>query len=382
MTLSSRVVVIGAGVFGAWTALLLRRSGLSVTLLDAFGAGHTRSSSSGASRVIRIGYGHETLYSQWAQRSLVAWQELSRERRQELFTKTGVLWMAREDDASTDETIETLGQLGVPFETLDRVQLEGRYPQLNFGLVARGLLEPKSGVILARRAVQAVVEQAVKQSVDYRVTAAMPPTTSGHLESVHTTDGDEIRAGTYVFACGPWLPKLFPTLLGPRIHPTRQEVFFFGTEPGDRRFAPPAMPAWVDFAGGVFGLPDLEGRGFKIGLDHHGAPFDPDTGERLISADALQVARMILARRVPSLEHAPLLESRVCQYSNSWNGDFLIDRHPDIDNVWLVGGGSGHGFKHGPAVGEYVTTQLSGREAPEPRFTLAAHQEKQERGIF
>ena len=270
MTLSSRVVVIGAGVFGAWTALLLRRSGLSVTLLDAFGAGHTRSSSSGASRVIRIGYGHETLYSRWAQRSLVAWQELSRERRQELFTKTGVLWMAREDDASTDETIETLGQLGVPFETLDRVQLEGRYPQLNFGLVARGLLEPKSGVILARRAVQAVVEQAVKQSVDYRVTAAMPPTTSGHLESVHTTDGDEIRAGTYVFACGPWLPKLFPTLLGPRIHPTRQEVFFFGTEPGDRRFAPPAMPAWVDFAGGVFGLPDLEGRGFKIGLDHHG----------------------------------------------------------------------------------------------------------------
>lgn len=382
MTLSSRVVVIGAGVFGAWTALLLRRSGLSVTLLDAFGAGHTRSSSSGASRVIRIGYGHETLYSRWAQRSLVAWQELSRERRQELFTKTGVLWMAREDDPSTDETIETLGQLRVPFETLDRVQLEGRYPQFNFGPVARGLLEPKSGVILARRAVQAVVDQAVKQSVDYRVTAAMPPTTSGHLESVHTSDGDEIRAGTYVFACGPWLPKLFPTLLGPRIHPTRQEVFFFGTEPGDRRFAPPAMPAWVDFAGGVFGLPDLEGRGFKIGLDHHGPPFDPDTGERLISADALQVARMILARRVPSLEHAPLLESRVCQYSNSWNGDFLIDRHPDIDNVWLVGGGSGHGFKHGPAIGEYVTTQLSGREAPEPRFTLAAHQEKQERGIF
>ena len=185
-----------------------------------------------------------------------------------------------------------------------------------------------------------------------------------------------------MFACGPWLPKLFPAVLGDRLHPTRQEVFFFGAEPGDRRFAPPAMPAWMDLAGGVYGLPDLEGRGFKVGLDHHGPPFDPDTGERIVSDGALQVARMILARRVPALESAPLLEAHVCQYSNSWNGDFVIDRHPEIDNVWLVGGGSGHGFKHGPAVGEYVTEQLSGRATPETRFTLEAHQQSPERGIF
>ena len=226
------------------------------------------------------------------------------------------------------------------------------------------------------------MRQAVKQSVDYGVTAVMPPTDTGHVESVRTSDGDLITAGTFVFACGPWLPKLFPAVLGDRIHSTRQEVFFFGSEPGDRRFAPPAMPAWIDFAGGVYGLPDLEGRGFKIGLDHHGPPLDPDTGDRIVSDDALQVARMILARRIPALESAPLLEAHVCQYSNSWNGDFVIDRHPEIDNVWLVGGGSGHGFKHGPAVGEYVTDQLSGRAIPETRFTLEMHQTSRERGIF
>ena len=382
MSSASHVAVIGAGVFGAWTALQLRRSGRSVTLVDAFGAGHTRSSSGGATRLFRVGYGREAIYSKWAQRSLDAWQELFRHGRHELFTRTGVLWMARADDAFTDETIETLRRLRVPFETLDRTALRERYPQFNLGPITRGVFEPEAGVIMARRAVQAVVRQAIKQSVEYRVTAVTPPTATGHVESVSTSDGDRITAGTFVFACGPWLPKLFPAVLGDRIHSTRQEVFFFGSEPGDRRFTPPAMPAWVDFAGGVFGLPDLEGRGFKIGLDHHGPPFDPDSGTRTVSDDALQVVRMILARRVPALESAPLLEAHVCQYSNSWNGDFVIDRHPEIENVWLVGGGSGHGFKHGPAVGEYVTAQLSGRATPEARFTLEAHQRSPARTIF
>ena len=382
MSRASDVVVIGAGVFGAWTALLLRRSGRSVILVDAFGAGNSRSSSGGASRVFRIGYGRETIYSRWAQRSYTAWLELFRDTRQELFTQTGVLRMSRADDPYTDNTIETLRQLRVPFETLDRTELEQRYPQFTFGPITGGVLEPEAGVIMARRAVQVVVRQAVRQSVDYRVAAVRTPNDDGPVDALVTSDGDRITAGTYVFACGPWLPKLFPTVLGDRMHTTRQEVFFFGAEPGDRWFAPPAMPAWVDFAGGVYGLPDLEGRGFKVGLDHHGPRFDPDTGERIVSDDALQVARMILARRLPTLEAAPLLEAHVCQYSNSWGGDFIIDRHPAIDNIWLVGGGSGHGFKHGPAVGEYVTAQLSGRATPEARFTLAAHQGSQERVIF
>ena len=95
MSRASDVVVIGAGVFGAWTALLLRRSGRSVTLVDAFGAGNTRSSSGGASRVFRIGYGREAIYSDWAQRSFSAWLDLFRDARQALFTRTGVLWLSR-----------------------------------------------------------------------------------------------------------------------------------------------------------------------------------------------------------------------------------------------------------------------------------------------
>ena len=227
-----------------------------------------------------------------------------------------------------------------------------------------------------------VVRQAVKQSVDYRIAAVAAPTGAGAIDGLDTSDGDRLTAGTYVFACGPWLPKLFPAVLGPRIQSTRQDVFFFGAEPGDSQFGPPDMPAWFDPAGGVYGVPDLEGRGFKIGLHHHGPPFDPDSSERVVSDDALQVARMILSRRVPALEHAPLLEARVCQYANSATGDFLIDQHPDHDNVWLVGAGSGHGFKHGPAVGDYVAERLSDRGAPEARFTLDAHRGEAERTII
>ena len=206
MSRASDVAVIGAGVFGAWTALQLRRSGRSVTLVDAFGAGHTRSSSGGTSRVFRIGYGREAIYSRWAQRSLSAWLDLFRDAHQELFTRTGVLWMARADDPVTDETIETLQRLRVGFQTLDRTELERRYPQFTFGPVTCGVLEPEAGVIMARRAVQAVVRQAGRQSVDYRVTAVKPPNGDGRVDALVASDGTRITAGTYVFACGPWLP--------------------------------------------------------------------------------------------------------------------------------------------------------------------------------
>ena len=382
MPRSSDVVVVGAGVFGAWTALQLRRAGRSVTLVDAFGAGNTRSSSSGATRVMRVGYGADLLYSQWAQRSAYEWRELFRTYRQDLFTRTGALWMARDDDDTTDATIETLTRLHVPFESLDRDALEQRFPQFTFGPITRGLFEPEAGVIMARRAVQMVVRQAVKQSVDYRVAAVSAPTGEGAIDGLVISDGSRLTAGTYVFACGPWLPKLFPEVASERMRSTRQDVFFFGAEPGDRRFGPSEMPAWIDAAGGVYGVPDLEGRGFKIGLHHPGPPFDPDSSERAVSDDALEVARMVLSRRVPALERAPLLEARVCPYTNSGTGDFLIDQHPDHDNVWLVGAGSGHGFKHGPAVGDYVAARLSNRGAPEARFTLDAHRPGAERTTY
>jgi sarcosine oxidase len=375
--------VVGAGVFGAWTAYHLRQSGQSVVLLDGYGPANARASSGGESRLIRMGYGADEVYTRWAVRSLALWQEFFRDVGRPLFHRTGVLWLAQANDPYTLATLGTLGEVGVNFEKLTRAELEGRFPQFVFGPDTWGVFEPDSGVLIARRAVQAVVEQAVGRGVTYLPEAVAAPAGGGRLESVSTRSGLKVTAANFVFACGPWLPQIFPGLLGELIRPTRQEVFFFGVGAGDSRFAPPAMPAWVDFEELVYGVPDLEGRGFKLAIDRHGPPFDPDAGERLVTAEGLASAREQLARRLPGLRDAPVVEARVCQYENTPNGDFLIDRHPDFDNLWLVGGGSGHGFKHGPALGEYVAGRLTraGSDA-EPRFALATKGVARRRSVY
>lgn len=376
------VAVVGAGVFGAWTAYFLARSGKKVVLLDAYGPGNSRASSGGESRIIRMGYGADEIYTRWAMRSLRLWQEFFARTDHPLFHRTGVLWMFDEGNRYEQGTLETLTRLEVQFERLSPPELEKRYPQIAFGAVRWGLLEPESGVLMARRAVQAVVEHAVESGAEYIPEAAIAPEGKGKLSAVATRTGATVRAGTFVFACGPWLGKLFPKLLGRRIFPSRQEVFFFGAPAGDQRFVPPAMPAWICLADEMYGIPDLENRGFKIALDRHGPAFDPDTGKRVATAQGLAQVRKYLAARFPALKDAPVVETRVCQYENTSNGDFLIDRHPAFENVWLVGGGSGHGFKHGPALGEYVAARITEDGAVEPRFTLATKGKLQKRAVF
>jgi len=203
------------------------------------------------------------------------------------------------------------------------------------------------------------------------------------LNTIETSAGREISAGDFVFACGPWLPGLFPELLSDVIQPTRQEVFFFGVPAGDVRFAPPDLPVWIDFEDLVYAIPDVEGRGLKMAIDAHGGVVDPETMDRTVTIEGTAAIRKHLARRFPSLADAPIIETRVCQYENTSNGDFLIDRHPGLENVWLVGGGSGHGFKHGPGVAGYVTALvISDNKQIEPRFTLATKSALQQRKVY
>jgi len=379
------VAVIGAGVFGAWTAHHLRQAGQRVALVDCYGAAHARASSGGESRIIRMGYGDDEIYTRSAMRSLVLWLEFFEKARQPLFYETGVLWTAAPGNPYTENTRQTLARCGVRFETLSTAQMQSRYPQMEFAAGAWGIFEPESGALMARRAVQAVVADLARNGVAYLCEAIATPAGRGAaLTSLRTSAGRDIRAGAFVFACGPWLPKLFPGLLGKRIEITRQEVFFFGAPRGDRRFAPPAMPVWIDFSDprGPYGFPDLEDCGVKIALDRHGPPIDPDSADRTPSAEGMAAARDLLAGRFPALRHAPLLEARVCQYENTSSGDFLIDRHPDFPNVWLIGGGSGHGFKHGPAAGEYLAARVLNGGETEPRYSLATKAETPHRSVF
>ncbi len=379
--------VIGAGVFGSWTAYCLQKSGARVLLIDAYGPANARASSGGESRIIRAGYGADEIYTRWSLRALPLWRELfARAGRPELFQPTGVLWIAHGQEPYALASMAVMKDAGAKFEKIAPDQLRRRFPQISFEDAAWGILEPDSGVLMARRAVQAVLEQAQKFGLTYACEMVAAPLGRGHLSTLSTASGETIWANNFVFACGPWLPKVFSDLLGNRIFPSRQEVFFFGVPPGNTQFAIPAMPTWIDSKYEFYGMPDLESRGFKVANDRHGEKVDPDTQSRIASSEALAAAKKYVARRFPQLQEAPAVETRVCQYENTSNGDFLIDRHPDFDNVWLVGGGSGHGFKHGPSVGEYVAALVlhrgaSGAPKLEPRFSLASKQSAQNRTI-
>jgi sarcosine oxidase len=376
------VIVVGAGVFGAWTAWQLRAAGRSVLLVDQYGPANARASSGGESRVIRMSYGPDETYTRFSWRSLAKWKAFFGEvGRPELFQRTGVLWMTKREDANAIASLRALEASQIPHERLDERELRKRYPQIAVIDGGSAILEPESGALLARRAVQAVVADAIRRGVEYQVAAVEPLAGEGRLEALHTTSGEPLRAGAFVLACGPWLAKVAPRALAGRIFPTRQPVFFFGVPKGDTRFSAPALPTWLDFGQGFYGMPDIEGRGLKVANDQHGPEFDPDTGERVPGADALAEARAFLEERFPGMRGAPLAEARVCQYENTSNGDFVIDRHPGYENVWLCGGGSGHGFKHGPAVGEYTAERVLKGDASDPRFTLASKQTIQKRSV-
>jgi len=368
------IAVIGAGAFGGWTALFLRRQSARVTLLDAWGPGNSRASSGGETRVIRATYGPRAVYTHMAVRALTLWKEYQQRWRRQLYHGIGVLWLVESDDQFERAALPILRAARVAFEELRGAEVARRYPQINCEQVRWAIFEKDAGYLTARRACAAVLEGFIAEGGEYRQLAVQAPIEprGGELSSVTLSDGSRLTADRFVFACGPWLGSLFPDVIGDRVRATRQEVFFFGTPSGDRRYTEEALPVWADHGTRfIYGIPGNEWRGFKVADDSRGPVFDPTNGERTPTDSALQIARDYIAYRFPGLKRAPLLESRVCQYEESPDEHFIIDHHPQAANAWLVGGGSGHGFKHGPAVGELVARLVLSGAAPDEQFRLS-----------
>ena len=383
-TMKDHVAVVGAGVFGAWAAHHLQQAGHKVTLIDAWGPAHSRASSGGESRMTRAGYGRDAIYTRMATDSLPQWKALSAVSGLPIFVASGVIFFSAVRDDYFDGTIEVHRELGLPIEALDQAQMSQRFPMIDFDGIEIGLLEPDFGALMAQRAVLTLVDRFVRAGGDYRKGFVQPPEPGQkRLDAIRLSSGATIKADRFVFAAGPWLPKLFPDVIGKRILATRQEVFYFAPPAGDRRFLPGAMPGWADFNGGdiFYGFPDLESRGVKFAHDKHGVEVDPDTQSRRPTDAALADIIAFRDRRFPLLRGAPLTGAEVCQYENSSNGDFLVDFHPQLANVLLVGGGSGHGFKHGPEVVRHAAGRLLGTVKAEPRFSLATKSETHHREV-
>ena len=367
---ADHVVVVGAGAFGGWSALALLRAGMRVTLVDAWGAGHSRASSGGETRVIRAVYNGVALYSEMAARAFVLWREAEQQWKQQVLFPTGALWLCESDDSYVRNSIAPVKAAGLSVDQLSPEDAARRYPQMSFRGVRTVYYEPEAGYLTARAACELVRETFVREGGTYRQAGVQPAVTGqSRLTRVALSDGSQLEADRFVFACGPWMPQLFPDVIGRRIVATRQEVFFFGPPAGDTRFDFGQLPVWVHMGARlVYGVPGHERRGVKVADDTAGDDVDPTTMDRTPGAAGVARARAIVRERFPDLANAPLVEARVCQYEASSDGHFLVDRHPDLENAWLVGGGSGHGFKMGPALGEHVARLVQGTVAVHPMF--------------
>ena len=371
--MSADLVVVGAGTMGAWTALWARRSGREVTLIDAYGAGNPRATSGDETRISRASHGADVFYTRWSRRALALWKAAGEEWGEPLFHEAGCLWFAGRSDGFEAASESTLRAEGIPVDRLTPAQVAERWPHMAVDDIAFAIHEPEAGMLFARRGVAMIAEAFAAEGGRFELATARPGRRDGRrLRSVVSADGTTQAAQEFVFACGPWLPRLFPEVLGDLIRVTKQDVFFFGPPAGDARFSAGRTPCFVEYDAAMYGIPAIRGRGLKAAPDRYGPVFDPSRGDRLVDPESTRLTRAYVESRFPDLVGQPIVETRVCQYETTPDTNFVIDRHPDYDNVWLVGGGSGHGFKHGPVIGQYVVERIDG--APlgegEERFSL------------
>jgi sarcosine oxidase len=375
MRAKPHIAVIGAGAFGGWTALHLLEGGARVTLLDAWGPGNSRASSGGETRVMRGTYGPDQPYTEMAARALALWGKYERHWKRQFLHRTGVLWMAAgRDDAFERGSVEMLNAAEIPYRELSIAQMKELWPQINFEGIEWGIFEPECGYLDARASCAAVLDAFINAGGEYRQTAVIRRREASPFPNPGVVLSDEsvLTADCYVFAGGPWMGRLFPRTIGNLIRSTKQDVFFFGTLSRDSiYFSDSHLPVWADHRDHFYyGIPGSDRRGFKIADDTRGPEFDPTSGERVVTPETLKTVREYVGFRFPALKNAPLVETRVCQYEQTPDSHFIIDRHPKNERVWLVGGGSGHGFKHGPAVGEMVADLILRDGTPKPIWQL------------
>ena len=384
------VVVIGAGAWGGWTAYYLRQRGARVTLVDAYGAGNSRSTSGDETRGIRSSYGDRTsgeLWTPWARAAIQRWRDFDAEWaptfRTRFFHTTGDVIMRAAEEPFITRTLELWKANGVVHEVLNGDEARRRWPVIKADDITIAITEPDAGVVRSRAATQAVAAIGEKMGVRFVLGRARLGTMrGGQLDGVILDDGTTIRGDAYVFACGPWLQKLFPELMTTRMRIPLGYVCYFGTPDGDTRFSFPNIPSY-NFPG-VTGWPNLpvDSRGFRVrgaiapppppagtpappppaALPAAPEPLqqDPDTSSRWANAERTEGSRRFLQARFPLLAKAPLIETRACHYELSVNNDFIVDHVPGAGNAWIAGVGQAEGFKFGPVVGEYVAQRVLG----------------------
>jgi glycine/D-amino acid oxidase-like deaminating enzyme len=373
---NGKIVVVGAGAFGGWTALHLVRKGYKVTLVDQFGPGNNQSSSGGETRLIRAYYS-DPIYVDMAMRAITLWKENEPRMGQKLLHQNGLLlFNYPSSKAESEVAVAIYKKAGLPLEKISLDDAVKRWPQIGTEGLDHVMYDPTAGYLDARKGCQAVCDLFVKEGGTFlQQQVKQESIKGGKATSVTLANGNVLEADQFLFACGPWLTRLFPELTK-KLAVTRALVFFFASPAGHSDLMENKLPTWMDrdMAGPFrsFGVPGSDFRGFKLGL----TPPDNnvtdrfDTYHRSIKPEELDMALTVIARRFPKMVGQPLIEQRVCQYTSTPDTDFILDTHPEASNLWVMGGDSGHGYKQGASFGEIAANTVAGEREKLEKFGL------------
>ena len=364
-----KVIVVGAGSFGSWCAWNLLANGADVTLIDAWGPGNSRSSSGGETRVIRTVYGTDSHYVELASRAIKLWDSHQRDWQENLMEITGCLWLCGADDSYVRASQSKMQQHGLSLDDIPLSTARTTWPLIEFDGIEQVIREPTAGFLRARKSCEVIKQQFENHGGEFINGNVLDLDETQPIDRVNLSNGNSYEADHYVFACGPWLKDLFPESIGNHMQISRQEVYYFGASKEISHLIS-ELPIWLELNEPIYyGIPSVDSRGFKIARDERGVNFDPTFGDRAPTSSLVQQTRDYLRRRFPKLADSPMIESRTCQYSNTPDGHYIIDRHSPT-NAWVVGGGCGHGFKMGPVIGEIVGNAIINQQMPDPMFGL------------
>ncbi|NNF34475.1 MAG: FAD-dependent oxidoreductase [Saprospiraceae bacterium] len=358
------IVVIGAGVFGVWAAYHLQKSGAEVTLVDAYGPGNARASSGGESRILRSDYGDRLMYSRMNIRSFDLWTKYQEEWNASFMYPSGRLTFYDSDAEPRLKKVQSsLKELGVVSEILKGKEIQYRWPQVNASGIDLAVYYA-GGVggssLMAREACRVVSEQFEKIGGKLIIGRVQAIPKKGSYD-VSMENGEKLVADKYIFACGPWMGKVFPEIFAERLNVYRRDVFFIGTPAGDNRFSHPQLPIFSfnnKENSRYYGMPDLRGLGVKFAPWPDLNSIDMDFDDRMNHPIEVNRLRNFLSQRFPELVNQPIVGGKVCQLTMNEDSHFIIDHHPDDSKIWFACSGSGHAFKHGPALGEYISNRI------------------------
>ncbi len=363
----TEVIVVGAGIAGASTALSLRRRGASVTLIDRWEPGHARASSTDYNRVARAISGHDEFYTSWFRDARMRWMELEAETGQKLYYENGALILATEGHCHwEDATPATFDKVGVPYLRFGADDIQHHFPQFQTPDIAYALYEPEAGMVMAHRAVITTVELFEKLGGVVR---------RGKVETDADErlllDGKPLEADIIVVATGPWMDEMFPRTIAPISVIMGINVLYTSTPDGSDLFDHTRMPCWIDHGMGSFGLPSAEGSGVKAAVVIPHEPIDINNDERLIRRESLAKTRSYIEKRLPGLVGQRVVDSKFNQVILTPDTHFVVDWHPEHRNVLFAGGCSGHLFKHGPTFGDFAAGVAVKEYGTADRFKIA-----------